>query len=186
MNGLQLFNAIANIDERILDKSCENIQTKRTLFSADPRKLTAIAASALALFSVLAFVCGYGQPKVRKGLIGEWNATQTEEIMICDTYNYKIVKKGEKYYILMKYEEMKVDTTAGLYFSSIDELKSILLSGNFSQEQLQTVQSFEKDENGIKLFDLDNPPKPFEAENAEISGIFWQGEKITYFLKDNK
>lgn len=74
-----------------------------------------------------------------------------------------------------------------IYFLSTGEMKEFLLKGDFTLEQLYTIQSFEKNRNGdIAMLDLQKIWEPKLPEGMRTARVIWRGVNYEYWIADGR
>jgi len=79
-----------------------------------------------------------------------------------------------------------VGRRSSIRFSSFEEMIDTVKNGQFTDDQLRIMSSWTKDEYGIRLFDLDNPLKPFYPESLSVNTVTWYGETYSLTLEDKQ
>lgn len=78
-------------------------------------------------------------------------------------------------------------TSTQIFFLSTGEMKEFLLKGDFTLEQLYTIQSFEKNRNGdIAMLDLQKIWEPKLPEGMRTARVIWRGVNYEYWIADGR
>ena len=96
-----------------------------------------------------------------------------------------LVNKNGQYYIQLddnagnnaSYDSSKI--IQYIYFSSMDEFYSRVTESNFSEEEIDIMHGFSRDDNGIKVCDMDDLYQPVLPYNATVENIAWTGDEYT-------
>ncbi|MBP5665302.1 MAG: hypothetical protein J6X87_03400 [Clostridia bacterium] len=76
-------------------------------------------------------------------------------------------------------------SVAGISFDSIEDLLWTLVNGAFQDQHLQKIaREFPGDENGVMIFDIENPPMPFMPEDFSVARLTWYGSYYALSLTD--
>ena len=94
-----------------------------------------------------------------------------------------LVNKNGQYYIQLddnagnnaSYDSSKI--IQYIYFSSMDEFYSRVTELDFSEEEIDIMHSFSRDDNGIKVCDMDNLYQLVLPNDASVENIAWSGNE---------
>ena len=108
--------------------------------------------------------------------------TQT---VIAENTNYSVISFGDRHYINIKKEPLGL-VRGSVIFNSLHEMKDAVIRGKLTEEQLMTVASFEKNEDGsIKICDMQKLYTPKAPEGFDVSKVTWSGETYQFILQNN-
>lgn len=106
---------------------------------------------------------------------------------------YEIVVDDGEYYLIMdstiKDANKEIGTgltvSPSISFDSIDEMKNDIITGNFTEQELEQLAQFDTDDTGrIRLFDLNElyaPICPFKIDSYRVT---WDGNSYCFCVDD--
>lgn len=141
-------------------------------------KFTAVLAATICV--MLLCSCGAGNTVNKDGKTTDLN--EEGAIKEVDMEHYTLHSVGDQWYMRFNENANPSDKSpegslsACLSFNSLDELVSRIKTDSFTNGQRKHVQTvFLKDENGVRLFDINNPPIPVFPEEYSIQEVLWYG-----------
>ena len=104
-------------------------------------------------------------------------------------YNYDVVEKNGKYYIVFEEEEIEGSTGGGdsatVEFSSLKELKNTILNKTFDRAQLDKINRvFSKDENGVMICNPHKLYEPVLPNKMKTEEVHWYGSSYYFAIEE--
>lgn len=98
--------------------------------------------------------------------------------------HYDVIRRHESFYI--DFPDEPIGEAAPIQRSSYEELKNDILTGNFTEAELQSIKGFPKNEHGdIRLFDIGRDLIPIMPEGLEVESVTWSGSELVFNLSGN-
>ncbi len=106
-------------------------------------------------------------------------AVETTPSALVDTPNgYRLQLKDS----LLNKNEDNVQQQADLEFDSLSDLIETLLKDKFDDWQVEVINTFPSDKDGIKIFDINNAPSIALPDGFEVTKVYWQGEYYSFLV----
>ena len=106
-------------------------------------------------------------------------AVETTPSALVDTPNgYRLQLKDS----LLNKNEDNVQQLADLEFDSLSDLIETLLKDKFDDWQLEVINTFPSDKDGIKIFDINNAPSIALPDGFEVAAVYWRGEYYSFLV----
>ncbi len=102
-----------------------------------------------------------------------------------ETYALSVID-GE-YYLLFSTDKNIVSSQIGsISFDSVDAMLAAIKNNRFEKWQYDIMRSsFPKDENGIKVFDIDHAVDPAMPDGLHVASVEWVGQSYSIELVSN-
>ena len=117
------------------------------------------------------------------------SAAGHESDPVIELEHYTLSKKGGQWRLSLFGEREELpgpgEVLRDLSFDDLDQLIDALKNDRFSEEQMKKIALFPKDENGILLFDVDDPARAVIPEGFAVSHVNWYGESYDFFITDS-
>lgn len=203
MNGIVLFNALTKIDDRFIDRAAASpapVPAVQTKPRRSVRRWVEIAACACLLLTV-ALVCfsrvGLFAPKGAKMKGGDHYSDQTSAQQTAagtdqwappePNYDYSLsVVDGRNY---LNFDdggyEANPDLVGIVYFDTVDEMVTAIRTNSLSSWQCEIIRSvFPRDENGIRIIDVDHVYDAVLPDGLFFNYVGWEGPSYVFDLSD--
>ena len=213
MNGIALFNALTKIDDRFIDRAEKAPAVPERPRRAPVRRWVEIAACACLLLTVSLLIANrvgpFGHLGGRKkssrpngsvysdvaaatdarpstqagtqaiGHEGTWAAVDENtdySLSVVDGRNYLNFDGGNASYSSIK---------GIVYFETVDAMVTAIRTNSLSPAQCETIRnSFPKDENGIRIVDLDHVYDAALPDELISRGVIWEGPSYLFPFDD--
>ena len=109
----------------------------------------------------------------------------------CSSSGYQLLNKDGNYYILLDSQtesgsDMELFARPTITFSSFKEMRSDILTGNFTNAELQQLSLFQKDDSGaVRICNIDKLYEPTYPSDFDTLSIKWHGYYYNYELFGN-
>ena len=200
MNGIALFNALSKIDDRFIDRAAASpaVQTKPR---RSVRRWVEIAACACLLLTV-AVVCfsrvGLFAPKGAKMKGGgDHYSDQTSAQQTAagtdhwappePNYDYSLSVVDGRNYLNFDGDgggyEANPELVGIVYFDTVDEMVTAIRTNSLSSWQCEIIRSvFPRDENGIRIIDVDHVYDAVLPDGLFFNYVGWEGPSYVFDL----
>ncbi|MBQ7445842.1 MAG: hypothetical protein IJS71_07930 [Clostridia bacterium] len=205
MNGIAIFDALAKVDEKYINNCLEGLSDGPAKDNAGSPKrvLCPVLIGGLASLVTAAVVLGlvFGLPVLNgdvnkhndPGKIAETDgpSERDDEERLIELENITLMRTDGQWYLTLNDESSVLDDLnlcrALKQYDSLEELILQIRTGDFSKGELRYIyENFRRDENGIILFDIDDPPLPVFPEQYSVSYVNWFGEGYRVVLSDGE
>lgn len=203
MNGIVIFNALSKIDDRFIDRAAASpaVQTKPRRYV---RRWVEIAACACLLLTV-AVVCfsrvGLFAPKGAKMKGGgdhysdqtgvQQTAAGTDHRASPEpNYDYSLSVVDGRNYLNFDGDggggyEVNPELVGIVYFDTVDEMVTAIRTNSLSSWQCEIIRSvFPRDENGIRIIDVDHVYDAVLPDGLFFNYVGWEGPSYVFDLSD--
>ena len=144
-----------------------------------------ILVSLLIILSALLCSCADNPENTPTSESTSGTSAPITETVIAENANYSVVSFGNRHCISIKKEPSGL-VRGSVIFDSLREMKDSVINGKLTEEQLMTVASFEKNEDGsIKICDMQKLYAPKAPAGFEVSKVTWSGETYAFILQNN-
>lgn len=98
--------------------------------------------------------------------------------------SYRLVINDEVLNSIESTIDVKLIKQASIAFDSIDDFVDTLKNGKLSIEQLAVAyKTFKRDDNGIKVCDIDSIKVPVSPNEMNCKTVYWNGELYSFYLE---
>ena len=105
----------------------------------------------------------------------------------CSSSNYQLIQDGENYYIHLSQTDNNTFNSSGLEvapsitFHSIEEMKSDILTGNFTEDELKEISRFDRNSSGnIVICNISKLYEPILPNDINEYTISWSGNSYRF------
>ena len=200
MGKTRLFDALSKVDEEHIESSLkrtenaekaensghsENETPMRRPFIKRPVGVALSVAAACVVIAAVVLAAVFVPPAVRRS---EEEKDRSDKTLVFE--DVTLLRIDGQWSISINDEKYKETPPIQIpsppwTFDSLDELITKIRTGSFTKGEIARMQrEFEQNENGVILFDIDNPARPFFPEEYTLQKIYWYGSSYSAVLVD--
>lgn len=190
----KIYDAVGGIDEKYIDDALEAMNSPEKNNKRKQLRIAEIACAAAAVLvaaAVFVAVLALKRPATdAPGNIIPDAHTPVPEDVTLTLETYDLARENGEW--RMTFHEpayidpkLMANIKASITFDSLDALLEAIKNDDFTDGKRRHMQTvFLADENGILLFDLDDPPRATCPEGFEVKSLEWYGYAYSLYLSD--
>ncbi|MBR5005807.1 MAG: hypothetical protein IKY07_01805, partial [Clostridia bacterium] len=181
----KIYDAVGGIDEKYIDDALEAMNSPEKNNKRKQLRIAGIACAAAAvLVAAAVFVAVLAQRRpvtdAPDNIIPDAHTPVPEDVTLT-LETYDLVRENGEWRMAF-HEPPYIDPNflfnikASITYESLDALLEAIKNDDFTDGKRRHMQiAFPADENGILLFDLDDPPRPVFPDGFEVKSLEWYG-----------
>ena len=190
----KIYDAVGGIDEKYIDDALEAMNSPEKNNKRKQLRIAGIACAAAAVLvaaAVFVAVLALKRPATdAPGNIIPDAHTPVPEDVTLTLETYDLARENGEWRMTF-HEPAYIDPNflfnikASITYESLDALLEAIKNDDFTDGKRRHMQiAFLADENGILLFDLDDPPRATCPDGFEVKSLEWYGYTYSFYLSD--